>query len=40
MVAQFVEAPLEMQKRLVVPPKVVQQCTESNIRVFGPAFSD
>jgi hypothetical protein len=40
MVAQFIEAPLEMQKRLVVPPEVIEQCTQNNIRILGPAFSN
>jgi len=37
MVAQIIEAPLEMQKRLVVPQVIQQQCLEAGNPVVGPA---
>lgn len=37
MAAQFIEAPLEMQKKLVVPDAVRQQCQQVGIPVSGAA---
>jgi len=37
MVAQIIEAPLEMQKRLVVPKQVTDQCQAAGIPISGPA---
>jgi iron transport multicopper oxidase len=36
MVAQFIEAPFEMQKRLTVPNPIAQQCKEAGIPTSGP----
>jgi len=38
MVAQFIEAPHAMQRRLVVPSQVSDLCIENGIRINGPAF--
>jgi iron transport multicopper oxidase len=37
MVAQFIEAPLEIQKRISVPEITLQQCAMAGIPVSGPA---
>ena len=37
MVAQIIEAPLEMQKRLVVPAQIREQCITDGIPIDGPA---
>jgi hypothetical protein len=37
MVAQFIEAPLEMQKSLVVPKQVQDQCLQAGYPISGPA---
>jgi len=37
MVAQFIEAPLEMQTKLVVPDVIRQQCQQAGIPVSGAA---
>ena len=38
MVAQFIEAPHVMQRRLIVPSQVSDLCIEDGIRIHGPAF--
>jgi hypothetical protein len=40
MVAQFIEAPFEMQKRLVIPEQVTQQCQAQGIPISGAATDD
>jgi iron transport multicopper oxidase len=37
MVAQFIEAPFEMQKRLVVPGQITQECVSQGIPISGKA---
>jgi iron transport multicopper oxidase len=37
MAAQFIEAPLEMQNRLIVPQQIEQQCLSAGIPVSGSA---
>ena len=37
MAAQFIEAPFEMQKRLVVPDEIKQQCVSDGIPISGKA---
>jgi iron transport multicopper oxidase len=37
MVAQIIEAPLEMQQRLIVPAQVEQQCLSAGIPISGAA---
>lgn len=36
MVAQFIEAPFEMQKRLNVPNQIAEQCKAVGIPISGP----
>ena len=36
MVAQFIEAPFEMQKRLHVPDQIGRQCQAAGISISGP----
>jgi len=36
MVAQFIEAPFEMQKRLKVPHQIGKQCLAAGIPISGP----
>jgi iron transport multicopper oxidase len=37
MAAQFIEAPLEMQKRIVVPDTFKAQCQQAGIQISGPS---
>ena len=37
MVAQFIEAPFEMQKNFVVPEQITQQCVSAGIPISGAA---
>lgn len=40
MVAQFIEAPFEMQKRLKVPDQITQQCQAAGIPISGAASAE
>jgi hypothetical protein len=37
MAAQFIEAPLEMQKSYVLPKQVQDQCLQAGYPISGPA---
>jgi hypothetical protein len=37
MVAQFIEAPFEMQKKLIIPEQIGQQCQAAGITISGKA---